>query len=504
MKAGIDLGTTNSLIARLNPDGTPTIIPDIDFRQYDYTPSSVYIKDGAALVGIAAETKLNQSPSANIIRFFKRSFGKNVPLYKENGNDWYPEALAALVLKKLIYDCSPIGENIEDAVITIPAHFNPLQRNAVIYAANMAGIKLKGLLEEPHAAALHYGVQLQEKEETIIFVYDLGGGTFDASVIALTPTTFQVLTKGGHTEIGGKEFDEAIMEKITQSIPEGALEMNAFNLLHLRRIAESVKKELSDPDTFFLKKQLVIGNWTGSMVFNREDFEKKITDKILQTISISKKCILESGLVPADIDSYLLVGGSSQIPIIKELLIKELNISSKKVKLHHPLHAIAYGAALRNAQLSGELLNNRLPPEFKGVSGFNIGLKTFNSQTNKLEIDTLIPKNYTLPKKASRVYYTREEKQDTITLELVQYLDNPVDATSLGIIQIGPILYPRINYMIEVIVENTLNGTVEIKAYDPQTGKEIRQSFTNHAKASLIMLQQQALVQKTIINNIMG
>ncbi len=502
MKAGIDLGTTNSLIARLNPDGSPSILPDINFKEFDFTPSSVYLNNSLALVGIAAETKLNQDPNAIITRFFKRSFGSKNVLFKDGDNDWYAEGFAALMLKKLAYDCSVTGEKLEDIVITIPAHFDSNQRNAVIHAANMSNLSLLGLLEEPHAAALHYGIELEDQKETALFVYDLGGGTFDASVISLTSTLFQVLAKGGHTKIGGKEFDEAIMDKIKSAIPADAVEWNAFNLLHLRRISEKIKKELSQPTSFFLQKQIVIGNWSGKLLFERKSFEESIKDKISATIQISKECILEAGLLVDDIDAFLLVGGSSQIPLIKKMLMEELNISDEKIKLYQPLHAIAYGAALRCSQITGDLLNKKLPPEFKGVTGYNIGLKTFNSQQNKIEIDTLIPRNYALPKKASRVYYTRDDKQDMITLELVQYLKNPSEATHLGIIQIGPIQYPKANYMVEVFVENTLNGTIEITAYDPQTGEEIKQSFTNHPEESLIMLKQKSLVESTIINNI--
>jgi len=321
MKAGIDLGTTNSLIARLNPDGSPSILPDINFKEFDFTPSSVYLNNSLALVGIAAETKLNQDPNAIITRFFKRSFGSKNVLFKDGDNDWYAEGFAALMLKKLAYDCSVTGEKLEDIVITIPAHFDSNQRNAVIHAANMSNLSLLGLLEEPHAAALHYGIELEDQKETALFVYDLGGGTFDASVISLTSTLFQVLAKGGHTKIGGKEFDEAIMDKIKSAIPADAVEWNAFNLLHLRRISEKIKKELSQPTSFFLQKQIVIGNWSGKLLFERKSFEESIKDKISATIQISKECILEAGLLVDDIDAFLLVGGSSQIPLIKKMLM---------------------------------------------------------------------------------------------------------------------------------------------------------------------------------------
>jgi len=504
MRAGIDLGTTNSLIARLHPDGTSIIIPDNNFRQFQYTPSSVYLGDGTALVGMMAEMRLDQDPTALINRFFKRSFGKLAPLsIDKNGNEWYAESLAALVLKKLVNDYQQqTGEQLQEVVITIPAHFNDKQRKAVIYAANMANIPLKGLLEEPYAAALHYGVQVTTNQKSVIFVYDLGGGTFDASVISLTPSKFEVLAKSGDSSIGGKEFDEVIMKKIRESMGIAPEDLNAFQLIQLRRAAEKIKKILSEPDKTFIQEQIVIGNWSSNILFSRLEFEQQIESYLLKTIKICKRCIHESGLQMEHIDHFLLVGGSSQIPYIKKLLLREFACTEDKIKVHFPMRAIAYGAALHTLQLSGDTRNERLPPEFKGVTGFNIGIRTINPQTGKLDIDTLVYKNQPLPARANRLYYTTDAQQNTITLEIVQYLENSNQAENVGVLQVGPIPNPRANYMMEVQIENTTNGTIEVNAYDPQTGNQVKHTFTNRTEESVFMLQQKALVQGILVNNI--
>lgn len=506
MRAGIDLGTTCSLIAKLNPNGQAVTIRDQTFKQLDFTPSAVYLGEMTALVGTQAEAKLEQDAKANVIRFFKRNFGTLAPLaYDLDANAWYPEALAALLLKKLKFDYEyASGEVLSEAVLTIPAHFNNRQRKSVLYAAALAEIPLLGMIEEPVAAALHYGVQLNTVRQSLIFVYDLGGGTFDATVLTMDKKGVYVLAKEGHTQLGGKEFDEALMAYITEHIRVQFgenFDWNPVVLLHLRKAAEAVKIELSEPNVTFIRKRIMIGTWFKELIFSRADFEKSIQENIKQTMTISKKCIFEAGLQPSDIDTFLLVGGSSKIPCIRPLLAQELNIPIERIQFFQPMRAVAYGAAIHAAQLSGTALTYQLPPEFRGVTGFHLGVRTIHPTTGKMVIDTLIAKNLPLPCKASRVYYTRSAQQHKIVLELVQYLDETDKAISIGLMEIGPLPLPKTNYMVEILVENLVDGTVKVKAYDPQTGQELRQTFSHHPEESTLMLQQKQLVRQTIINN---
>jgi molecular chaperone DnaK (HSP70) len=296
MKIGIDLGTTYSLAAHIERDGIPALIPDIHFRK-NSTPSTVCLGNGSALVGWQAEGKFEQSPEqVRLLSFFKRQFGNPEPFAIDPaGNAWHPEALAALVLKKLRNDAEKqIGSKLQGAVLTVPAHFNDLQRRSTQVAAAMADIPLLGLLDEPVAAALHYGVaNTSAGKEQIFFVYDLGGGTFDATVLSYHPQAgIDVLAQDGHTNLGGREFDEILQTYIAQQIGE-SFHWSAYALLQLRKAAEEVKIEFSDPAKFFIRKTILIGHWHKEITFSRREFEEQARTLLQQTVEISRRCLFE-------------------------------------------------------------------------------------------------------------------------------------------------------------------------------------------------------------------
>jgi molecular chaperone DnaK (HSP70) len=243
MRAGIDLGTTYSLASKIGPNGRPYLIPDVCQSGTFHTPSTVYIKGNTAFVGTTAELLLEQDPAMKVLRFFKRNLGETEALYfDDQGRAWLPEAIAALVLKKLRYDVETYQpERLEGCVITVPAHFNDIQRKAVQASAVYADITLLGLLEEPVAAAMHYGVSSGE-EDQVILVYDFGGGTFDATVMTFNKQGFYVLAKEGLTELGGKELDEAVAEIVLSQFERAIgrpMSLGARGLLDLRAVSEA-------------------------------------------------------------------------------------------------------------------------------------------------------------------------------------------------------------------------------------------------------------------------
>jgi molecular chaperone DnaK len=505
MIAGIDLGTTASLISYLQADGKPTLAPDAHFKQVAHTASSVILGNGTALVGYAAEMSLEQQPNAHILRHFKRDIGAQRPFaFDPSGKAWYPESLSALIIKKLRNDVEmQTGHLLQNVVITIPAHFNDQQRKATRYAAAMADVPLLGLVEEPVAAALHYGMQPEAEREQIVFVYDFGGGTFDATVMTLTQQGIYVLAKEGHSELGGIDLDKAVMNRIAEEI--GEINSDGFNwsplaTLQLRREAEQVKIMLST--SAFFKKRITIGDFSDELLFNRREFDVAIADNIQKTVDISRKCILEAGLSPQDVDCFLLVGGSSMVSCIKQRLSDGLQIPIERVKQHEPMRAVAFGASLFAAQLSGNAEVFNLPAEFRGVSGYHLGIRTYDPQTHSPSVDTVIRKNSPLPNRAVRQYYTHNATQKTIHLDLIQFLDKPNEAFSIGSVEIGPIQQPKTNYIVEVVLEYLADGTVAIRAFDPQTGFDIARTFTSRFDDTQtpLILQQQDLVRQTIIN----
>lgn len=506
MKVGIDLGTTYSLISRLGPDGKPILIPDHSDKDIFATPSAAYITQGNAIIGSLVDTLLEQNPELPVLRFFKRKFGTGEPVYFDKSqNAWHAESLGALVLKKLQFDAeSYTGSRIENAVITVPAHFNDLQRKGVIHAAAMADMPVLGLVEEPVAAALHYGI-LHSSHGQVLLVYDLGGGTFDATVLSLDEKGVYVLAKDGLTELGGKEFDECVAAFVLEQFERTmghTPELNAFTLLQLRRISEEIKIELSLPNVTFLRKTVLLGYQAIDITLNRKEFEKAIHESIEQTIAITLRCLDAAGLKEKDIDALLLVGGSSMIPYIRERLRKLFPDQKQKIFFHEPMKAVAYGASLHASQLSGDAAQFNIPPEFKGITGYHVGIKTLNPRTGRTEIDTLIKKNMPLPAKGSRTYYTHSDTQRKISLEVVQYLESSNDFIDIGTVTIGPIPNPRMNYAVEVTLAYTEDGVIRISAFDPNTGVELEQEFGSSAGDDNMLLQQRKMVKGININNL--
>jgi len=353
------------------------------------------------------------------------------------------------------------------------------------------------------AAALHYGVSSHAHDQVLV-VYDLGGGTFDVTVLSLDKNGVYVLAKDGHTELGGKEFDEKVGEfilwqfrRVTGKDPE----LNAFTLLQLRKISEDIKIELSLPHVHFLKKNVLLNNQSIELIINRKDFENSIKEAIEETIVITMRCLDDAGLREEDIDALLLVGGSSMIPYIRERMRKIFTGGHQKIFFHEPMKAVAYGAAIHACQLSGEAEKYDLPPEFRGITGYNIGIRTIDPVTRRVEIDALVKKNMPLPAKAKRTYYTTSENQKRIVLDVVQFREKD-NLMPVGKMVIGPLPNPRINYAVEVTLQNTENGIIQVNAYDPNTGVELEQQFNNSPEDMGYLLAQHRMVQDTIINNL--
>src|SRR6185436_11415294 len=263
MRVGIDLGTTYSLAARMDAEGRPVLIPDHAESDVFHTPSVVHIAQNAAFVGRMAEALLEQNPKLQVIRFFKRQMGEPNPIfYDDNGAAWYAEGAAALVLKKLAFDAEASSSlRVEESVITVPAHFTDPQRRAVLAAATLADVPVLGLVEEPVAAALHYGVTAGIRDQ-IVLVYDFGGGTFDATAMSMDARGVYVLAKSGLTDLGGKEFDEKVGEMILQQFERALgtpLATGARTLLELRRVSEELKIELCIPGKTRIRRLVMLG-----------------------------------------------------------------------------------------------------------------------------------------------------------------------------------------------------------------------------------------------------
>ena len=503
MKIGIDLGTTFSLVSRMDPSGVVRLIPDTTYQHHLFTPSVVHIKGQFASVGHTVNSLLEKDPLLETIKFFKRHFGSAKPIYYDNnGTAWYPETIAALVLKKLKFDAEALGSQIiEGSVITIPAHFADAQRKAVLNAASMVGMPILGLVEEPVAAALHYGITHKSMDK-VILVYDLGGGTFDVTLMSMNREGVYVIAKDGLTELGGKEFDECIGQIILDQYKKAMgfeIEMNAKNLLQLRRVSEEVKVELCSPGIKYVKKLVILGSFPLEIYITKTDFEKAIANAIDETFYVLNRCVESAGLTNKDIDVVLMVGGSSMIPLIQHRL--QQIYSPERVHFHDPMKAVACGAAVHVTQLDGTCEKFEIPPILQGVTGHNIGIRVLDSRTGRIKIDTLIRKNIPLPVSVTKTYYTSQPNQQRMILDFVQFLDKNEQLINIGTLVVAP-LPPQQNYPIDVTVSCHEDGTVHVLATDPRTGIEMEQTFGQSVGDENYLYTQKILVQNTIVNNI--
>lgn len=506
MIIGIDLGTTYSSGATLNIDHQPVLLPDNSDKNVLYTPSILHINGNNAFVGQSVLYMLEQNPDLNVIRFFKRYLGDNKGLYMDpQGEIWYPEAVAALVLKKIKYDAEIYASNtVEGAVITVPAHFTDAQRKAVINAAAMIDLPVMGLVEEPVAAAMHYGLSNRSTDRNIL-VYDLGGGTFDTTILNMSDSGFYVVSKDGITDLGGKEFDEALAEIIHQQFEQATgkpMKFNGRKLQQLRAFSEEVKIELSMPGINYIKRVCLIGDDSIEVFITRKEFEKAIAGHVERTIKILKRCISSAGLHEQDIDVLLLVGGSSMVPFVRQYLAEKLPVLADKIQFHEPLKAVVFGASIYARMLSGNgAMEADMPSELKGVTGYNLAVRAVDSDSGRTILDIIIKKNRPLPLKVKKTYYTAPNNAGKMRIELVQFIEED-DVKTMGVLNVGPLPSNEANYPIEITLEYTEDNTVILQAYDPKKGRELEKTFGKEGMGASYLAAQKKLVQKAFINNV--
>jgi molecular chaperone DnaK len=315
-----------------------------------------------------------------------------------------------------------------------------------------------------------------------------------------------VLAKTGLTELGGKEIDERVGEMILSQFERALgrpIATGARTLLELRRVSEEIKIELCFPGRKGVRRLVLLGGQAVEVEITAAGFEAAIKDIVEQTEAETLNCVREAGLQPHDVNHVLLVGGSSLVPLTETRLRQIFSHPGQSVLYHEPSKAVAYGAALHASQLSGEAELYQIPPELKGVSGYNVGVRTVDPSSGLATVDTLIKKNMPLPIKVRKTYYTSRPRQERIVLDVVQYRDARDKLVGLGHLVVGPLNAPRQNYPVEVTTEYRVDGTVAVEAYDAQTGMELAAVFGGDSEGGGANLAlQKALVDSTLINNI--
>jgi molecular chaperone DnaK len=466
---GIDLGTTNSCVAVLE-GGEPKVIPNPEGNRT--TPSVVAFKGEDELVG---ETAKRQAVTnvANTISSIKRKMGTSEKV-SANGKEYTPEEISAKILGKLKADAeSYLGEKVTSAVITVPAYFNDAQRQATKNAGKIAGLNVERIINEPTAAALAYGLDKQNKTETIL-VYDLGGGTFDVSILELGDGVFEVKSTSGNNHLGGDDFDKRVSDYLVDEFKkENGIDLSSdpMAMQRIKDASEKAKKDLSGMTTAQISLPFITqkdGNPLHMEVtLTKAKFESLNKDLFDSTVEPVRKALKDAKLDKKDIDKVILVGGSTRIPYIQELVKNELGQEPNKSV--NPDEVVAMGAAIQGGVLTGEVNDIVL----LDVTPLSLGIETLGNV-----MTVLIPRNTTIPTSKSQVFSTAVDNQPAVDVHVLQG-ERPMasDNKTLGNFQLTNILPARRGVpQIEVKFDIDANGIVHVTAKDLGTNKE--QSIT--------------------------
>ena len=475
---GIDLGTTNSCVAVIE-GGEPVVIPNAEGART--TPSVVaFGKTGERLVGQVAKRQAITNPDRTVSSI-KRQMGSDYKV-KIDDKKYTPQEISAMILQKLKTDAeSYLGEKVTEAVITVPAYFTDSQRQATKDAGKIAGLEVKRIINEPTAAALAYGIDKENDQK--VMVYDLGGGTFDVSIIEMGDGVQEVLATAGNNRLGGDDFDQRVIDWIADEFKksEGVdLRGDKMAMQRLKEAAEKAKIELSNVTTSTINLPFIGMNSDGTplnleMTLTRAKFNELTADLVEATMGPVRQAISDSGLKTSDLHKILMVGGSSRIPAVQEAVKKYTGV--EPFKGINPDECVAIGAAIQGGVLAGDVKGLLL----LDVTPLSLGIETMGGINTKI-----IDRNTTIPVKKSQIFSTAVDNQPSVEVHVLQgERDFAKDNKTLGVFHLDGIMPARRGVpQIEVTFDIDANGIVHVSAKDLGTGKEQSISITSSSNMS--------------------
>ena len=474
---GIDLGTTNSCVAVIE-GGESVVIPNAEGART--TPSVVaFKKDGERIVGRVAKQQAVSNPDRTISSI-KREMGTNHKV-KIDSKEYTPQEISAMILTKLKQDAEAyLGDKVTEAVITVPAYFTDAQRQATKDAGKIAGMEVKRIINEPTAAALAYGIDKEADQK--IMVYDLGGGTFDVSIIEMGDGVQEVLATAGNNRLGGDDFDQRIVNWMVDEFKkENGVDLSADKMAvqRLREAAEKAKIELSGSTTSSINLPFITADATGpkhlDMTLSRAKFNELTADLVESTMGPVRQALSDSGLSADKIDKVLLVGGSTRIPAVQEAVNKFMG--KEPFKGINPDECVAMGAALQGGVLGGEVKGLLL----LDVTPLSLGVETMGGVMTKV-----IERNTTIPTKKSQIFSTAADNQPSVEVHVLQgEREFAKDNKTLGVFHLDGIAPARRGVpQIEVTFDIDANGIVNVSAKDLGTGREQKITITSNTNMS--------------------